>query len=55
MKIRSSIDILNNLVYYSWQGHVGVTVINIHLSFIVLANTLPVRVKGGKVYAFRCV
>ena len=55
MKIESCIDILNNWVYHGWEGHAGVIMINVHLPLIALANTLPVRVKGGKAYAFRCV
>ena len=55
MKIESCIDILNNWVYHGWEGHAGVIMISVHLPLIALANTLPVRVKGGKAYAFRCV
>ena len=54
MKVGSCIDILNNRVYHGWEGHTGVIIFNVHLSLVVLANTLPMRGKGGKVYAFRC-
>ena len=55
MKIVSCIEILNNQVYHGWEGQTGVIMINVHLFLIVLANTLPIRAKGGKAYAFRCV
>ena len=55
MKIGSCIDILNNWVCHGWEGQTGVVMINVHLSLLGLANTLPIRAKGGKVYAFRCV
>ena len=55
MKIGSCIDILNKWVYHGWEGHNSVIMINVHLSLITLANALPIRAKGGKVYALRCV
>ena len=54
MKIRSCIHILNNWVYHGWEGHTGVTKINLHLALFALATTLPIRAKGGEAYAFRC-
>ena len=54
-KIGSCIDILKNWVYHRWEGHTGVIMIKVHSSLIALANTLPIRTKGGKAYPFRCV
>ena len=54
MKIESCIDILKNWVYHASGEHTGGIMINVHLSFIALANTNPIRAKGGKAYAFRC-
>ena len=36
-------------MHHGWEGHTGVTMINVHLSFIALAIALPIRTKGGKV------
>ena len=41
-------------MYHSWEGHTDVIMINVYLYLIALANTLPLRAKSGKVYAFRC-
>ena len=43
MKIESCIDILNKWVHHGWEGYTGVIMINVHLSLIILANTLPIR------------
>ena len=55
MKIGSCIDILSNWVYNGWEGYSGVIMIHVHLPLIALANTLPIRAKGVKAYAFWCV
>ena len=48
MKIVSCIEILNNQIYHGWEGQTGVIMINVHLFLIALANTLPIRAKGGR-------
>ena len=55
MKIESCIDTLSSVMFHGWEGRTGVTMINLHLPIIALANTLPIRVNGAKTYAFRCV
>ena len=52
MKIGSFIDVVNNCVYHGWESYTGVIMINVYLPLIALANTLPIRAKGGKTYAF---
>ena len=42
-------------MHHGWEGHPSIIMINVQLSFITLASTLPVRAKRWKAYAFRCV
>ena len=55
MRIGSCIDLLNNWVWYGFEGHTDVIMINVHLFLIAFANTLFIKAKVGKVYTFGCV
>lgn len=37
-------------MYHGWEGHLGVAMINVHLTLFALAIIPPIGAKAGKVY-----